>query len=64
MNEDDDLLIDTPWGKKKWKLVRRGLRYVERQEVVMKEQHAKRSEASKKAWETRRNKLKQGVSNE
>jgi ribosomal protein L14E/L6E/L27E len=56
--EDDDLLIDTPWGKKKWKLVRRGLRYVERFDAVMEEKRAKRSEASKRAWETRRNKLK------
>lgn len=52
--EDDDLLIDTPWGKKRWKLVRRGLQYVNRQEEIKQKDHAKRVEASKKAWVTRR----------
>jgi hypothetical protein len=65
MNEDDDLLIDTPWGKKRWKLVRRGLMYVNRQEEIRQKNHAIRSEASKKAWATRRNnQTNQGESNE
>jgi hypothetical protein len=60
--EDDDLLIDTPWGKKKWKLIRKGLQYVNRQQERREKEHAIRSEASKRAWETRRaNKEKANV---
>ena len=38
MMEDEDLLIDTPWGQKRWGIVRRGLelynRHLEQMERV------------------------------
>jgi len=65
MEDDDNLLIDTPWGKKRWKLIRRGLRYVNAQQVRSEELHTIRVEAAKKATETKRkNKLLKEQQNE
>ena len=54
--EGDDVLIDTPWGKKRWGLVRRGLMQMARIERRREELHAIRVEAAKKAVETKRKK--------
>jgi predicted GIY-YIG superfamily endonuclease len=65
MMEDDDLLIDTPWGKKRWGLVRKGLMQMNRIERRREELHAMRVEAAKKATETKRkNKLLKEQQNE
>jgi len=63
--ENDELLIDTPWGKKKWKIVRMGLGMYERWKENQERMHIIRVKAAAKGLETkRRNKLLKEQQNE
>ena len=64
--DNDDLILNTPIGQISWKVIRRGLGYVHREQVRREELYVIRKASALKAVETkRRNKLiKQGEVNE